>query len=312
MSANESSEVDQGSHNRQTVPNADTQSPPNNETSVPELRGQLELLEAENRRLRREYVRAQQSNYRRTALGLAVLGVVAIVGGWLFPGTRDVLIALGGSALVAGILTYYLTPTEFVAAAIGEVLADTLQNTYNALQTDLDLQGEPVYVPLTDTGTGDIRLFLPQHYEYTLPDLDELRQTIVVPTDPSQRGVAVRPTGAGLLAEFRTAAVWTPSATDEPDRVFAQLADALVEQFELADQIATTIEDDRRCVLTITGSTYGVAEHIEHPIPSFIVSGAAVAFSVPARVSVRTADEEDFIVECRWDRQEMDTETNTR
>ena len=288
---------------------------PSDETATrDELRGQLELLQAENQRLRREYVRARQTKYRRTALGLALIGVVAVGGGALFPGSRDVLLALGGSALVAGMLTYYLTPEEFVTATVGEALATTLQDTYDGLRDDLNLQGKPVYVPLTGESAADARLFLPQHHDYTIPDEDALQHTIVVPAEPSQRGLAVRPSGAKLLAEFRSANQFAPQPEMNPEQVFDQLADGLVEQFELADQITPTIEADTRCVLAVTGSTYGAPDSFDHLITSFVAVGAAIAFNTPTRITVQRVDDHDFVFECTWksqDTNEADTQTST-
>jgi len=43
-------------------------------TSRAELRTQLELLTEENERLRASYAQAKQSQYRRSALGLAIVG----------------------------------------------------------------------------------------------------------------------------------------------------------------------------------------------------------------------------------------------
>jgi len=288
---------------------------PSEETpELEELRGQIELLQAENQRLRREYVRARQTKYRRTALGLALVGIIALSGGVLFSGSRDVLLALGGSALVAGILTFYLTPEEFVVATVGETLSATLQEMYSALRTDLNLQGEPVYVPVTSDSATDVRLFLPQHHDYTLPETDALQQTIVVPADPSQRGLAVRPSGAGLLTEFRTATEFTPRSRTDPERVFDQLTDGLVEQFELAEQITPTVEADTRCVIAVTGSTYEGVDDLDHPITSFVAVGAAIAFNTPTRITVQRVDDHDFVFECDWTAQDTsaaDSQTRT-
>lgn len=271
------------------------------EEKVAELQGQLELVQAENERLRQEYVRAQQNKYRRTAIGLVVVGFVAISGAVLFPSGREVLIALGGTATIAGVLTYYLTPEKFVVATVGETLTETLQSTYDTIQSELDLQGEPVYVPLSGAGNMQTRLFLPQQREYTFPDETALTEMFVIPEEANQRGIALCPSSAGLFEEFKAAAVdFDEQATDEPIQVFEQLADGLVEQFELADQVTATLEDEKRCVLAVTGSMYGYQEQIDHPIPSFIAVGAATAFGEPTRISVRNPENRDFIIECRW------------
>jgi len=295
MSTNQSpDETDQSAPNEATADHASDQS------AVAELQGRIEILQEENRRLRREYVRARQTRYRRTAVGFGVIGALAVIGGVILTDSREVLFALGGTGLLAGVLTYYLTPEEFVAATVGETLAQTLQESYEAIQSALDLQGQPVYVPLSDGTASETRLFVPQHHEYSLPDEPSLRQPFVVPEEPSQRGVSFQPTGQRLLEEFRTASDIADTTTPEPERVFDQLADGLVEQFELAESISTTINADRQCVIAVTGSRYGQLDGLDHPIVSFVATGAAVMFDKPTRVTVRTTDDRDFVFECRW------------
>lgn len=287
-----------------TAPSSDkseSSSADTTEEEIADLQGQLELVQAENKRLRQEYVRTQQTKYRRTAIGLVVVGVLAITGAVLFPSVREILIALGGAATIAGVLTYYLTPEKFVVATVGETLTETLQSTYEAIRTELDLQGEPVYVPAVSAGDVSVRLFFPQQHEYTLPDEDSLTDMFVLPENQRQWGIAVRPSSAGLFEEFRAAAVdFDTQATNEPMQIFEQLADGLVEQFELADQVTASIEDEKRCVLAVTGSTYSHHEKIDHPIPSFIAVGAATAFNEPTRINVRNTEDRDFIIECQW------------
>jgi len=270
-------------------------------TSSVDLQGQIELLEAENRRLRREYVRARQTKYRRTAVGLVIVGVLAIGGGVLFPVSQQVLFALGGSAVVAGILTYYLTPETFVAASLSETLVATVQESYERIRAELDLVGDPVYVPLSDGPLSDARLFLPQHHEHTIPAEDSLRETFVVTEEPDRRGVSLSPTGSGLLEEFQNATDLTALSDDEPEQIFEVLADGLVEQFELAERVSSTVEGDRRCVIAVSESAFGELEGLDHPITSFLGVGAAVTLGQPTRVEVRNTDAHDYVLECRWD-----------
>ena len=272
-----------------------------NNEKIAELQGQLELVQAENERLRQEYVRAQQTQYRRTAIGFVIIGLVAISGAVLFPSAREILLALGGTATIAGVLTYYLTPEKFVVATVGQTLTETLQSTYDTIRSELDLQGEPVYVPAIGADDVNTRLFLPQQREYTIPDANTLTDMFVLSDDPSQWGIAVRPSGAGLFEEFKAAAVdFDEQSAGEAIRVFEQLADGVVEQFELAAQVTATIEGEKRCVLAVTGSTYRQQKKIDHPISSFIAVGAATAFDEPTRISVRNTEDRDFIIECRW------------
>lgn len=270
------------------------------EPSRADLRAQLELLRAENRRLRREYVRARQSRHRRTAIALLCVGGVGIAGGVLLPGAREVLLALGGSAIIAGILTYYLTPESFVALSVGDALITTLQDTYEAIRVELNLAGAPVYVPLPDNGAPDARLFLPQHRSYSIPGVEALRDTFVVTDDPESRGVALRPTGSGLFAEFRDASGAGTLSADDPERIFESLADGLVEQFELAERIVIELESENRCVIAVTGAESDDVDRLDHPIVSFLAVGAATTVQEPTRIEVRETSGREYVVECRW------------
>ena len=74
------------------------------------LRAEIEVLREENRRLRAEYARARQSEYRRAALVLVGAGLLSGLGGVLLTSAQTVLFALGGTGVFIGVLTYYLTP----------------------------------------------------------------------------------------------------------------------------------------------------------------------------------------------------------
>lgn len=267
---------------------------------VDELQGRVELLQAENQRLRREYVRARRSRYQRTAIGLLVVGAFGLAGGGLLPGAQTVLLALGGSAVIAGVLTYYLTPEDFVTLSVGDALTATLQDNYEAIQAELNLAGDPVYVPLTDDATAEARLFLPQHRDFTLPSADALRDVFVIPDAPDERGLALYPTGSELLAEFKQASTTSTLSADDPEQVFEALADGLVEQFELAEQISTTLEADTRCVIAISGSASDGVHRLDHPLTSFLGVGAAVHIQQPVRIEVRETEGREYILECRW------------
>ncbi|WP_223302225.1 hypothetical protein [Haladaptatus sp. R4] len=97
-----------------------------------ELAARVALLAEENERLRREYRRARQAEYRRTALALVGCGALAALAGVLFPDARSTLFALAGTGLFAGVLTYFLTPNRIVPASVGE----RTYAAYGALRRD--------------------------------------------------------------------------------------------------------------------------------------------------------------------------------
>ena len=91
-----------------------------------ELLARIETLQDENERLRRELSAARRTRYRRTAIGMAFLGGLGLLGAGLIPSLRELLLALGGTGLFGALLTYYLTPERFVAASVGEAVYGTL------------------------------------------------------------------------------------------------------------------------------------------------------------------------------------------
>lgn len=247
-----------------------------------ELLAEVELLREENRRLRDSYVRARRSQYRRVAAGFVVLGLAATVGAVAFPTARTVLLALGATGLFSGLVTYYLTPERFVAADVGADVYATLAANLGAIATELGLADEHVYVPIGEA-RARVKLFVPHHESYALPDDEALRSVFVVTDDPDERGVAFDPTGDELLEEFERA-LDGPLAGTVPD-LAGQLRDGLVEQFEIADGVAFDSDDRGRVTAEVHGDVYGDLSRIDHPVRSFIAAGLARALDSPVRIA---------------------------
>ncbi|WP_276253011.1 hypothetical protein [Halomontanus rarus] len=259
-----------------------------------DVAAQIELLVEENRRLRSEYAQARQTRYRRTALGLVALGAVATGAGILFPDGQQVLFALAGTGLFGGLLTYYLAPGRFVAAEVGERVYGAAATNEAAIVSELGLRDDRLYIPGDDTVPP--RLFVPQYLEYDYPET----LTTPIVTEGSQRGLVLEATGAGLFEEFeRTLA--TDLETD-PSELSTQLADALVEQFELARSADPDVDtDDERLTVGISGSAFGPVDRFDHPIASFLAVGVAVGLDSPVELEVARGDDRaDWLVTCRW------------
>ncbi|WP_254272343.1 hypothetical protein [Haloarcula marina] len=271
------------------------------------LRAHVELLEEENERLRSEYTRARQSQYQRTAIGLGALGLVAALGGLLVPTGQTVLFALGGTGAFLSVLTYYLTPERFLPASLSRSVYEALASNESALSTELGLRRDRVYVPTESVG---VRLFVPKHAEYTIPDDDALRDVFVVTDDDSPRGISLAPTGAGLADEFDRGMTTTAAA---PRDIATQAGDALVEQFELVDS-ATSDADPTggRITVVVDESAYGAVDQFDHPVASFLASVTARRLEQPVTAKTEPADDERrYRITLTWDTTEASDEAQS-
>lgn len=270
-------------------------------TTQDELAARIEYLRAENQQLRAEYTRARRSQYRRTAVGLVAVGAVAAIGGLLFDDTRQVLFALAGIGAFAGLLTLYLTPEQFIPADVGERIYGALATNEAAIVADLGLTDARVYVPSGASAESGVRLFVPQHDDYERPPGSALDAPFVVTDDDRQRGLSLRPTGGALYEEFERAAAGQPA--DDPAALTAQLADSLVEQFELLDAATADVDAaDGRASVAVEGSRYGDLSQFDHPVPSLLAVGLATALGRSVVVGVDRPDDDrmDALVSLVW------------
>lgn len=283
-----------------------TQATDHPDPSAEELTAQLDLLAEENARLRSEYQRARQVKYQRTAIGFVICGVLAGLAGLLFPAEQTVLFALAGTGVFAAILIYYLTPERFVAAAVSEQVYTATADWGDTLQSELGLQETPIYVPVETTVEdrgAPVRLFLPQHTDYSLDDSRSLDTGFVIPEDETGRGLALQPTGATLYAEFESQ---TSGIPETPSEISSQLTDGLVESFELAETVTFEVDSDRSgLTFAITGSSFGAVGRFDHPIQSFLAVGLAVGLNQPITVEQQSVDADDdrfdYRIHCSWD-----------
>lgn len=253
-----------------------------------ELAAQVDLLREENRRLRAERARALRARHRRTALGLVAVGLVAAAGAALFPGSREALFVLAATGLFGAVLTYSVTPERFVAAVVGEAAARTHADGLAAVAADVGLSDERVYLP--GPGSG-VRLFAPQRSAFSVPD--DPSPGFVVGDDPAERGLVVDPTGDALFGEFERG-LEGPLGEDPPT-VADQLAEGL-EGFELVDR-ARPEADGRTLRVGVAGSALGPVDGFDHPVVSFVATGAVRAFGDPVTAVVRPGgDRHDAVV----------------
>ncbi|SEP10120.1 hypothetical protein SAMN05216388_10336 [Halorientalis persicus] len=263
------------------------------------LAAEVEVLREENRRLREEFARARRTQYRRTALMLAGIGVLAGIAGVLFADARTVLFALSGTGVFFGVLVYYLSPEQFISADVGRRVYEALAQNEAAAVSELGLQNDRVYVSVGDA-IEDARLFVPQRDEYELPAADALADTFVVPDEQAARGVALEPTGGPLAADFRQAA--TGDVDDTPE-IATALSNALVEQFELVESADADVDPDAgRATVGVTESVYGPVDRFDHPVTSLLAVGLASALDTAVTTEVSTGDDRvDYLVTCQWE-----------
>ncbi|WP_018256270.1 hypothetical protein [Halomicrobium katesii] len=271
------------------------ESTPDDELS-PELAARLETLRAENERLRSSYARARQSQYRQTAIGFAAVGLVATIGGVVFPSTQTILLALGGTGVFAAVLTWFVTPERFVSASVGDAVYEALARNHERLCRELGLTDRRIYVPTADPATG-VRLFVPQQTPFEIPDADDLSALFVVTDEAATRGVALRPTGETLFGEFESAL--SGSLADTPDEIATQVRAAIVEQFEIADAVELDLDRaDGRLTVSVDDSVYGDLGRFDHPIVS--IAAVALARGLERPIRAELAGEEN-VATLRWE-----------
>ena len=270
------------------------------EATETELLARIETLEGEVERLQTELSSARRTSYRRSAIGLAVLGGLALAGAGAFPGVRTVLLALGGTGLFGAVLTYYLTPERFVGASVAGGVYAALASNLETITTGLELSDDAVYVPVD--GDPAVRLYVPEQPPGVVgvPDPEPLRNTFVV--TPEHRGLSLRPTGGSLYAEFDEAAAAVPRA---PGELAAAAGEALVEQFELVDAADPDVDAAGRATLRVTDSAYGPVDRLDHPVASFVATTFAAVLEEPVALEVTDDDTTAYLVTCRWNLDEL-------
>lgn len=270
-------------------------------TDNAELRARVETLEAETERLRALTSALYRRRYRHTAIGLAVIGTVALVGAAVVPSIRSVLVALGATGFFAALFTYYITPERFVAASVGERIYRTLADNEAALVDDLQLQGTPRVVPATGSA-APARLFVPIDDETRTPS-DDLLEPFRIDSEP---GLILQPTGASLY-EILDSSIETDGA--DPALITNTVGEALTAQFELIESFESDIEPER-ATLAVEESVYGPVDRFDHPVASLLATTLAVELSTPVTVTVEESDDRgEWLITCRWDA-DRDAETS--
>ncbi|WP_225316413.1 MULTISPECIES: hypothetical protein [Haloferax] len=269
-----------------------------NESSGATETDEVTQLRRENAQLRQRYADLRQHQYRRTSAALFALGVAGVVGAALVPPVRETLVVLGAIGLFSAAVTRYLSPERFIPVGVGSSVFEPHATNHSALVDELGLQDTRVYVP--DRERETVRLFVPENRAYTIPDSDTLRDTFVITDDETQRGVALSPSGSGLVDEFEQSR--DGPLGDDPTTLAQQATDALVELFELVDTSDAEVDhDDRRLTVRVENCRFATGETFDTPVASFLAVTMARGLDVPVSVEVTPGEGTDFAVTCRWE-----------
>ncbi|WP_050052168.1 hypothetical protein [Halostagnicola sp. A56] len=220
--------------------------------------------------------------------------------GFLFlPTSQDktpiqIFIVLGATGIFAGLLTYFLTPEQFVAASVGERVYAACASRETTIAEELGLQGESVYIP-REEGEAT-QLFVPLDADYSLPD--EHRGPLVLESET--RGLLVETTGGALFKDFEQTV--SGELSTRPNNLAVQLCDGLVDGFELATRAEPDIDtENHRITVAITESAYGAVDRFDHPISSFLAVGFAIGLDQPVRLTInRGGERSDWLVTCEY------------
>lgn len=253
-------------------------------------------LHKENEQLRNDYARTRRSWYRQFGLGLTLIGTLSGLSVFVFPDVQNILFAIAATGLFGGLLTYHLSRGRFLAATVCDRIYTAVATNGGVVTNELDLSDDRIYVPSND---GGARLFVPKEYNHQIPDVSDGP----VIADGYGHGVILNSTGSELFQEFkRTAAGDFP---DEPVELAAQLADAIVEQFELARSVEPTVEHadgHDRVVVTVSDSALGDVDRFDHPIVSFFAVGLAVGLDRPVSLEVTShGSQTEWIATYQWE-----------
>jgi len=251
-----------------------------------ELQAELETVRDEKTTLSEDYARARTTSYRKTGQLLAVVGAVAVLGGVALADVRPVLFVIGSIGLFGSILTWFLTPERVVPISVSESVYDAAATTLVEIRDELGLQSVTVYVPAVDT----VRGFIPRHRAFEPP---EDMSYVFANTDDASRGVTFTPSGKRLVTEFELM-----RSTRTPDSAVTateQLANALVEHFEIASSITVEGDESSRLTVSVQNAAFGPLTQVDHPILSALACEIVQTTERP--VTVELIDEETATLE---------------
>jgi hypothetical protein len=256
---------------------------------------ELQELREENARLRSHYAEAKRSSYHRESLALATVGFVAGSVGMVITTAQQVLFSIAGIGIFAAILTWFLTPEQFIPANIGRAVFSPSARDRDAIAAQLGLSATRVYL-VTEDGP---RLFVPKRDEYELPAEDDLTDPFVI-GDETTRGLSLEPSAKNLLDEFE--ATHQGPLPDDARELAILLVEGATEGLEVATNIKVDVDaDDGRATFDIATAQFGPPAQFDHPVRSFLAVGMTRGLDQPVEAEWTTSSDEHFVVTVRWD-----------
>jgi len=239
---------------------------------------------------------------RQSAVGFLVVGLGAVVGGYLRLNSVSgmLLIAVGATFLFGSIAAYTLDTDKHLPLTVHQSVHTDMVANQAALVDEHGLLNTLVYIPRTRSD-GHPVLFVPKYPDHTLPRGVELDLMFTGSEADRSAGIALRPLGATLVGRFE--AMLAGELSDTPEELAVQLSDGLTEGFELASRVETDVQSDNDVVqFEVTGSIYDRSDGIEDPVQSFLAVGLAKGLGMPVSVESRStgSTENGYSLRCRW------------
>ena len=267
-------------------------------TRVSELEKRISELEAENERLQR--ILRPRVTYRQAVVLLILVSAVAAVGAFLYPESRDVLIAIAGTGAFGAILLGMLVQEWLLSASVSRAIYDTLWQNETRIASRLGVTEMSRYVPTAEESLG-VRLYLSQSLEDPLPPPASLNPPVVTVDD--HYALFLEPTGREFVAIFER----TNGDLPEDVRIASvALREAVTEQFELAigaEVVDLEVSDGigrSQMRVRVWGSVLGDAARLDHPIRSFLGVALAKIVGEPIESEAWTEDNGNTVLVFRW------------
>lgn len=242
------------------------------------------------------------------ALLFVVDGVVCFYGATVVDGLGEVLIALGGTFVFAGIISYTLSAERTLPTAVGESLYGSVDANERALVEEYGLSSDAVYIPQSGREPSATVVY---RWSNDVPLPDESAGLGLYAIDGELTGISLYPSSSDLFDHFERTLV--DEVSHLPEQLVMQLSEALTDGFELADDVVSTYDSTNGLLeFEMNGLALNREAGFDNPIQSFLAVGVACGLDCP--VVARTddvGDRDGAVVVCQLLTKEPTTEMET-